>query len=172
MSARWTTGSLTGIVYAVVFVVLFVAFAAEGLWIDVAIIVVVGLALGLFFLWTPKVVRHAEELPTELPESPVRPPSEVELAIDALDEAVHDARRVPLTDQVRLDRGKAGVLLDRLRIALPSRPSELISIVDELDELIRRAKPIPLTDEIRLDREGVYDILDRMRASLVKTPVE
>jgi hypothetical protein len=84
--------------------------------------------------------------------------------LDELDEAVHRAAAVPLTDQVRLNRGKIEALLGRLRTALNSGPSELVGVLDRLDELVRGAKAIPLTNEIRIDRLEIYNLLDYLRA--------
>jgi hypothetical protein len=70
--------------------------------------------------------------------------------------------------QIRIDRGKAERLLERLRTDLPRGSTALNSPLYELDELVRNGKTIPLTNEIRLDRDDVYDIIDRMRASFVE----
>ena len=47
--------------------------------------------------------------------------SDVEILelIDALDDIVHNAKPVPLTDQVRIDRESVYDLLDRMRMAAP-----------------------------------------------------
>jgi hypothetical protein len=140
----------------------------DGAWLFVAILALIGLAWGLFYLWTWKVMRDVEKLSGDIPDEPGEP-TEAMLAVDAFDEAIHDAYGVPFTDQVRLDRGKAERLLERLRTDLPRGSSTLSALCSELDELLRNAKPIPLTNEIRLDREAVYDILDRMRASFAET---
>jgi hypothetical protein len=163
-SRRARYSNATSIVTVVGLVGLFVLFVAERLWLDVGIVAVVGLALGLFFLWTSKVVRAVDELLEQIPDAPVGEPSDAMLAVDAFDDAIREAPGVPFTDQVRLDRQQVGALLDRLRTTLRFGSSELT----DLEELIRRAKPIPLSDEIRLDREKVYDVLDRMRASFAE----
>ena len=158
----------TWIVIAVGLPIVFAICVADGEWISAGIVALTGLALGLFYLWTAKVMRDVAEFLEELPDAPAGPPSEAMLAVDAFDEAISDARGVPLTDQIRLGRGRVDGLLDRLRRAPPPLPSEWGSLLYELDALIQRAKPIPLTDEIRLDREKVYDIVDRMRAAFAE----
>jgi len=44
--------------------------------------------------------------------------SEVAALLDQLDELIHNAKGVPLTDQVRIDRAQFYDLLDRLRATL------------------------------------------------------
>jgi hypothetical protein len=44
--------------------------------------------------------------------------SEVAALLDQLDELIHNAKSVPLTDQVRIDRAQFYELLDRLRATL------------------------------------------------------
>ena len=95
-------------------------------------------------------------------------PSETIALLDELDELVLRAGSVPLTDQVRLDRGRIDPLLERLRAAVSSGPPELARVLEELAELVRGAKPIPLTSEARVEREEIYDRLDRMRAACAR----
>ena len=139
----------------------------DGAWLLAAIVGLVGLGFGLFWLWTSKVMRDVEKLIDDIPDEP-REPSEAMVAVDAFDDAIRDAYDIPFTDQVRLSRQKVDVLLGRLRTALPRGPSKSSALLNELDELIQEAKPIPLTDQVRVDRGEVYDILDRMRASFAE----
>jgi hypothetical protein len=44
--------------------------------------------------------------------------SEVAAALDQLDQLVHNAKAVPLTNQVRIDREEFYEIFDRLRAAL------------------------------------------------------
>ncbi len=153
------SGTLMKIVLAVGIPIAFVICVVDRAWFAAGIIALAGVVLGLFYAWTSKLVRGAQELSDELPAAPAGPPSEAALAIGAWYDAIGDARGIPLTDQVRLDRRKVNVLLDRLRAVQPAGAFEL-------DQLIQQAKPIPLTDEIRLERDDVYDVLDRMSASV------
>jgi hypothetical protein len=155
--------------WSVVFVAaLAVAFAfavVQGAWIVAGFTGLIGLVTVRSLLRTSKIVRHLDF--ENLPDAPLvaGEPSEAMAAVEELDELVSKASGVPLTDQVRLDRRQAYVLLDRLRAALSQGPAEPAAMVDELDEFFRQAKPVPLTDQIRVGRAEIYDVLDRMRAS-------
>ena len=92
-------------------------------------------------------------------------PAETIVLLDRLDELVRKAGGVPLTDQVRLNRGNVELLLDELRTAANDGPGALAGPLDELDALVHAAKSVPLTDEIRVERNDVYDRLDRLRAA-------
>jgi hypothetical protein len=107
--------------------------------------------------------RAEEEAAAEDLEASKQYPEAVRV-LDEFDKVIHRAPPVPLTSQVRLDRGKIAVLLDRLRTGLNHGPSELTRVLDELDELVRTAKPIPLTNQIRVERSEIYNLLDRLRA--------
>jgi hypothetical protein len=50
--------------------------------------------------------------------------SEVAALLDQLDELIHNAKPVPLTTQVRLDRAQVYDVLDRLRATLRLAPEE------------------------------------------------
>jgi hypothetical protein len=160
---------LYGVGVPVVCVVALVAAVKDGAWLFAAIVGLFVLAYGAFWLWSSNMMRKLDRIINDPDEGPE--PTEAMLAVDAFDEAIHDARGVPLTDQVRLRRERVDGLLDRLRSAPPPVPSEWGSLLYELDALIQRAKPVPLTDEIRLDRDEVYDILDRMRAAFAEVSV-
>jgi hypothetical protein len=45
--------------------------------------------------------------------------SEVLALVDQLDDLVHNAKPIPLTDQVRVDKEDIYALLDRIRIVYP-----------------------------------------------------
>lgn len=139
----------------------------DGLWIDVAIVVVVGLFVFLPLLGTRKVVKDIEARYPELADD-VGEQSEAMLAVDAFDDAIHGAYEIPFTDQVRLSRREVERLLERLRAALSRRSAESLALFAELDGLVRNAKSFLFGEQIRLDREEVYDILDRMRASFAE----
>jgi hypothetical protein len=101
---------------------------------------------------------------------------EILVAIDALDDMVHMAPEVPLTDSVRHDEAdlKAGV--ERVRseaTALfggePGRQGAIGEVFDALaglDDQVAHAKAVPLTDQVRVNRERLYEGLDRLRAAL------
>ena len=84
--------------------------------------------------------------------------------VDQLDDLIHNAKPIPLTDQVRIDRERAYDLLDQLRATLPERDRG-----GARDRRRARARappprptltPPPADDEDRLQR--------RILAALVK----
>ena len=94
------------------------------------------------------------------------------VAIDELDDAVHDARPVPLTDQVRLPLDRLQAHVDTVRRHLdPDLPRRLEAelLLDRLDALVREAKPVPLTEQVRVDKGALYEILDALRALLARS---
>jgi len=48
---------------------------------------------------------------------------DVLVLIDKLDDLVHNAKQVPLTDQVRVDKEEIYDLLDQMRATIPKRSS-------------------------------------------------
>lgn len=145
----------------------FVLAVVKSAWLAAVIFGLISLGEVLLIVWTRNMTWRLDKLIRELQlrDVPEREPTEAMLAVDAFDEAIHHAHGVPLTHEIRLDRGRAERLLERLRMALPRGHPTLNTLFYELDEVIRNAKPIPLTEQIRLDRSEVYDIIDRMRAS-------
>ncbi len=90
------------------------------------------------------------------------------VAIDQLDDLVHNAKAVPMTDQVRIDRDRLQRALDDLLSTLPP-DIERHPDVDahtRLAQLVREAQPVPLTGELRLDKDVLYDLLDQLRRDL------
>jgi cell division septum initiation protein DivIVA len=60
--------------------------------------------------------------------------------IDELHELVHGAKRVPLRDEVRLDREKIYGMLDQLRTTIPDEIKQARWIVKEREEMLAEAK--------------------------------
>ncbi|MBM3664330.1 MAG: ATP synthase F0 subunit B [Actinobacteria bacterium] len=60
--------------------------------------------------------------------------------IDKLDDLVHNARAVPLTDQVRIDREGVYEILDQMRSTLPEEIKQARWIVKERQEMLAEAK--------------------------------
>ena len=60
--------------------------------------------------------------------------------IDKLDDLVHNARAVPLTDQVRIDREAVYELLDQMRSTIPEEIKQARWIVKERQEMLAEAK--------------------------------
>jgi hypothetical protein len=85
--------------------------------------------------------------------------------IDAIDDLVHEAKPVPLSDQVRVDRAELESLIGALReeVAGLRRPHDALALIGELETIVREAGRIPLTGRLRVEREAVYAILDTLR---------
>src|SRR5215213_2873796 len=86
----------------------------------------------------------------DVPERPSRrsgKPSRVDLGtmdvlvlIDKLDDLVHNAKAVPLTDQVRIDREEIYDILDQMRATIPEEIKQARWIVKERQEMLAEAK--------------------------------
>src|SRR3954471_4513012 len=61
---------------------------------------------------------------------------DVLVLIDKLDDLVHNARPVPLTDEVRVDREEIYDLLDQMRATLPGEIKQARWIVKERKEML------------------------------------
>ena len=57
---------------------------------------------------------------------------DVLVLIDKLDDLIHNARPVPLTDQVRVDREEIYDLLDQMRATIPEEIIDLLAIHSHL----------------------------------------
>src|SRR5436853_5813174 len=60
--------------------------------------------------------------------------------IDKLDDLVHNAKAVPLTDQVRIDRDEIYEILDQMRATIPDEIKQARWIVKERQEMLAEAK--------------------------------
>src|SRR3954465_8031079 len=60
--------------------------------------------------------------------------------IDKLDDLVHNAKAVPLTDQVRIDREEIYDILDQMRATIPEEIKQARWIVKERQEMLAEAK--------------------------------
>src|SRR5829696_3967923 len=74
-----------------------------------------------------------------------RPPSgglpmDVLVLIHKLDQLVHNAKAVPLTDQVRIDREEIWEILDQMRATIPEEIKQARWIVKERQEMLGEAK--------------------------------
>src|ERR1700712_5044469 len=101
---------------------------------------------------------------------------DVLVLIDKLDDVVHNARAVPLTDQVRVDREEIYDLLDQMRATIPEEIKQARWIADEevtkqaeraADEIVEDARA--REREIRLGAEDYADeILNTLEVNLQK----
>jgi cell division septum initiation protein DivIVA len=65
---------------------------------------------------------------------------DVLVLIDKLDDMVHNAKQVPLTDQVRVDKEEIYDLLDQMRATIPEEIKQARWIVKERQEMLAEAK--------------------------------
>ena len=65
---------------------------------------------------------------------------DVLVLIDKLDDLIHNARPVPLTDQVRVDREEIYDLLDQMRATIPEEIKQARWIVKERQDMLAEAK--------------------------------
>jgi cell division septum initiation protein DivIVA len=65
---------------------------------------------------------------------------DVLVLIDKLDDLVHNAKQVPLTDQVRVDKEEIYDLLDQMRATIPEEIKQARWIVKERQEMLAEAK--------------------------------
>src|ERR1044072_6473089 len=60
--------------------------------------------------------------------------------IDKLDDLVHNAKLVPMTGQVRIDRDEIYDILDQMRATIPEEIKQARWIVKERQEMLAEAK--------------------------------
>jgi hypothetical protein len=65
---------------------------------------------------------------------------DVLVLIDKLDDLVHNAKAVPLTDQVRIDREEIYDILDQMRATIPEEIKQARWIVKERQEMLAETK--------------------------------
>ena len=65
---------------------------------------------------------------------------DVLVLIDKLDEMVQNAKSVPMTDQVRIDREEIYEILDQMRATIPEEIKQARWIVKERQEMLAEAK--------------------------------
>ena len=65
---------------------------------------------------------------------------DVLVLIDKLDDFVHNAKPVPLTDQVRVDKDEIYDILDQMRATIPEEIKQARWIVKERQEMLAEAK--------------------------------
>ena len=100
--------------------------------------------------------------------------------IDELDDLIHDARPVPLTGQVRVDREKLMALVARVRAGAGQdriatraeiereqreRQAAAGAALDRLGSVVEGALPVPLTSQVRLQPQAVREALTELHAN-------
>src|SRR5919197_386878 len=92
---------------------------------------------------------------------------DVLVLIDKLDDLVHNAKAVPLTDQVRIDREEIYDILDQMRATIPEEIKQARWIVKERQEMLDEARR--QARETRLEMEDWADsILSTLEVNLDK----
>ncbi len=90
--------------------------------------------------------------------------------IASLEQQLRNAKSIPLTDQVRLDKSQMYATLEEMRTGFSRAGlARTLPLVDELERQLQGARPLPLTNDVRLERRDVQDTLERMRASVAPT---
>jgi soluble cytochrome b562 len=113
---------------------------------------------------------------------------DVLVLIDKLDDVVHNAKAVPLTDQVRIDREEIYEILDQMRATIPEEIKQARWIVKERQEMLAEAKrecdrllgeareqaarEASQTEIVRLAERQAQDIIDEARRSARETRLE
>ena len=87
---------------------------------------------------------------------------DVLVLIDKLDDLVHNAKQVPLTDQVRVDKEEIYDLLDQMRATIPEEIKQARWIVKEARE--RQDRLISGEEVMKAAERAAEDILDEAQA--------
>ncbi len=94
------------------------------------------------------------------------PWAETLVTIDELDDLILNARVVPLTDQVRLERADLEACVATLREQVAGN-RRAAAVVERVGAVVAAAKPVPLTDQIRVHKFRFYELLDELRVVIV-----
>ena len=77
---------------------------------------------------------------------------------------LENAKPIPLSKQVRIDREKATEFIDALLgTTQPDDHPELHSIAQEIDAELRQARQVPLTFMVRIPRHRAEALANRLR---------
>ena len=96
---------------------------------------------------------------------------DVLVLIDKLDDLVHNAKPVPLTDQVRVDKEEIYDILDQMRATIPEEIKQARWIVKERQEMLAEAKREAerIVKEAR-ERQDAADLRSRRSPSRPSAP--
>ena len=113
---------------------------------------------------------------------------DVLVLIDKLDDLIHNARSVPLTDSVMIDREEIYDLLDQMRSTIPEEVKQARWIVKERQEMLAEAKrecdrilqeareqavrEASQTEIVKLAERQAQDIVDESRRQARETRLE
>jgi hypothetical protein len=93
---------------------------------------------------------------------------DVLVLIDKLDDLVHNAKAVPLTDQVRIDREEIYEILDQMRATIPEEIKQARWIVKERQEMLAEAKRE--CDRLLVRDAGHHGLLRALVEALAPAP--
>jgi cell division septum initiation protein DivIVA len=104
---------------------------------------------------------------------------DVLVLIDKLDDTIHNAKQVPLTDTVRVDKEEIYDILDQMRATIPEEIKQARWIVKERQEMLAEAKReaeriikegkeqqvelVSETEIVKLSEREADDIIDEAR---------
>src|SRR6184192_2494534 len=95
---------------------------------------------------------------------------DVLVLIDKLDDLVHNAKAVPLTDQVRIDREEIYDILDQMRATIPEAKRETDRLLGEArEQAVREASQ---TEIVKIAERQDQDIVDDARRQARETRLE
>jgi F0F1-type ATP synthase membrane subunit b/b' len=113
---------------------------------------------------------------------------DVLVLIDKLDDLVHNAKAVPLTDQVRIDREEIYDILDQMRATIPEEIKQARWIVKERQEMLAEAKreqdrllqeareqavrEASQTEIVKLAERQAQEIIDESRLATLETNLD
>src|SRR6186997_929968 len=102
---------------------------------------------------------------------------DVLVLIDKLDDLVHNAKAVPLTDQVRIDREEIYDILDQMRATIPEEIKQARWIVKERQEMLGEAREQAVreasqTEIVKLAERQAQEIVEDARRQARETRLE
>src|ERR671923_21538 len=113
---------------------------------------------------------------------------DVLVLIDKLDDQIHNAKPVPLTDQVRVDKEEVYDTLDQMRATIPEEIKQARWIVKERQEMLAEAKretdrllgeareqavrEASQTEIVKIAERQAQDIVDEARRNARETRLE
>src|SRR6188474_3493708 len=102
---------------------------------------------------------------------------DVLVLIDKLDDLVHNAKAVPLTDQVRIDREEIYDILDQMRATIPEEIKQARWIVKERQEMLGEAREQAVreasqTEIVKLAERQSQEIVEEARRGARETRLE
>src|SRR6059036_2089792 len=89
---------------------------------------------------------------------------DVLVLIDKLDDTIHNARAVPLTDQVRVDKEEIYDILDQMSATIPEEIKQARWIVKERQEMLAEAKREGEQEVTKQAERAAEDIIEDARA--------